>query len=183
MSWEYLGKISPVIPLLNDISRHIEKIFGTGTKERVHGNVDHHRDVNRLVKMYQSDHLHQRHESRFSADGTHSDVLRGGCQVLAQTTHLMDWRNNREKYLHETTQLWDCDKNVDQGKEKEEAIQGSSLSSGPHSEADGIWESEGEGWEMESEGVGEVFGWVGRVHGDIDAPDMTMEWDLDVDRD
>lgn len=50
-SWDYLKRITPLIPTLRAVADHIEDMYGTTTSGKRHHQVDHQKDIEVLLPL------------------------------------------------------------------------------------------------------------------------------------
>ena len=58
-TWDAIGKISPAIPLLEAVRRHMEKQVHTVYRGSSHTNPSHEKDVRTLEDAYMASHMHE----------------------------------------------------------------------------------------------------------------------------
>lgn len=100
-SWDLLGRISPIIPTLRSVGRHIDAQFKVGARGNKHAEVSRWGDIDTLLNMYHSDNgMHTVVPGRKSFTSMPPDVIREGILDLSERSTLQNWRKSRAKYIH-----------------------------------------------------------------------------------
>ncbi|KAK7018290.1 hypothetical protein R3P38DRAFT_2715514 [Favolaschia claudopus] len=92
---EYMGKISPAIPALRKIQRHVEKQFGTNSRGARHGVPDKEKDVSMLTANYVASKLHTFVAGRELRTARSPDFLTEGADTLERLNTINDWFKRR----------------------------------------------------------------------------------------
>lgn len=99
-SWDYLKRITPLIPTLRAVADHIEDMYGTTTSGKHHHQVDHQKDIEVLLPLIRDDDLHSIHkDGRTSRDGSSVDVISTGVLSFVKGNTLQRWHETRNVYL------------------------------------------------------------------------------------
>lgn len=97
-TWEYLEKVSPAIPTLRGLQRHMEQQFETITRGSKHTNPDKEADITSLVDQCVKSQLHIHEKGRHLRGGeksrAHDFVTEGAADLLTGDT-LNNWWTNR----------------------------------------------------------------------------------------
>ncbi|KAH7910138.1 hypothetical protein BJ138DRAFT_1009422 [Hygrophoropsis aurantiaca] len=107
-TWDYLHKVSPAIPTLRALQRHMEKEFETLTRGAHHGVPQKEEDVAKLTEQYVKAKLHVFQAGR-QIKGTKNkaeDFISKGAIDLERQGTIDAWWSNRS-YARFTTQDWD----------------------------------------------------------------------------
>ncbi|KAJ7080894.1 hypothetical protein B0H15DRAFT_786779 [Mycena belliarum] len=102
---DYIKKVSPAIPTLRKVQRHMEKQFKTVARGARHGTPDKEKDVARLTEQYMKSKLHTYTKGR-SVTEKSQDVINIGAENLERLDTLKDWWGRRS---HKRSRLEDWD--------------------------------------------------------------------------
>ncbi|KAK6978306.1 hypothetical protein R3P38DRAFT_3334310 [Favolaschia claudopus] len=92
---EHMGKISPAIPSLRKIQRHMEKQFGTNARGARHGVPDKEKDVAMLTKHYMASKLHTFIPGRELKTARSADFVTEGAENLEKLNTIDEWFKRR----------------------------------------------------------------------------------------
>lgn len=100
-SWPYIFKLSPVIPIYQAVSEHVENVFGTQKSSR-HSDPDSGIDITQLLRSYQSNMIYV-----FDAARSHVlkkdelvDPLVEGQKALMESKYFKDWADFRSIFVN-----------------------------------------------------------------------------------
>ncbi|KAJ7849914.1 hypothetical protein B0H13DRAFT_1905974 [Mycena leptocephala] len=102
---DYIKKISPAIPTLRKVQRHMEKQFKTVARGSRHGTPDKEADVAKLTGQYMKSKLHNYCKGR-SITQKSPDVVNVGAENLERLDTMTDWWSRRS---HPRSMLEDFD--------------------------------------------------------------------------
>jgi hypothetical protein len=88
---EYMGKVSPAIPTLRKVQRHMEKQFKTSSRGAKHGVPDKELDVAKLTKHYLTSKLHVFTSGRQLKSPRSSDFVTEGANNLERLKTIEAW--------------------------------------------------------------------------------------------
>jgi hypothetical protein len=111
---EYMHKVSPAIPTLRAVQRHIEKQFKTASRGARHGIPDKEKDVQMLMVQYVNSELHLYKAGRkikVSADKS-SDFVSLGADNLERLGTITEWFARRS-HPHSTVEDWGPERELD----------------------------------------------------------------------
>ncbi|KAF8153869.1 hypothetical protein B0H34DRAFT_753337 [Crassisporium funariophilum] len=105
---EYMKKISPAIPTLRKVQRHIEQQFKTVTRGAHHGKPDKERDVALLSMQYTKSRLYNEMPGRqFKTSGDKAaDFVTGGAINLEKSNTIEEWFDRRSPE-RSAEEIWD----------------------------------------------------------------------------
>jgi hypothetical protein len=94
---EYITKISPAIPTLRKVQRHVEKQFKTNSRGSHHGTPDKEKDVTFLSAQYTKSQLYRETPGRqIKISGDRAvDVSTTGAVNLERLNTIGDWFDRR----------------------------------------------------------------------------------------
>ncbi|KAK6971606.1 hypothetical protein R3P38DRAFT_3336690 [Favolaschia claudopus] len=92
---EHMGKISPAIPSLRKIQRHMEKQFGTNARGARHGVPDKEKDVAMLTEHYMASKLHTFIPGRELKTARSADFVTEGAENLEKLNTIDEWFKRR----------------------------------------------------------------------------------------
>ncbi|KAK7007149.1 hypothetical protein R3P38DRAFT_2793024 [Favolaschia claudopus] len=92
---EHMGKISPAIPSLRKIQRHMEKQFGTNARGARHGVPDKEKDVALLTQHYMASKLHTFIPGRELKTARSADFVTEGAENLEKLNTIDEWFKRR----------------------------------------------------------------------------------------
>ncbi|KAK7031814.1 hypothetical protein R3P38DRAFT_2522165 [Favolaschia claudopus] len=102
---EYMGKVSPAIPTLRKVQRHMEKQFRTNTRGARHGVPDKEKDVSKLTEHYLASKLHTYIPGRELKTPRIPDFVTEGAENLEKMNTIADWFKRRT-HARETGEDW-----------------------------------------------------------------------------
>ena len=107
-TFEYLHKISPAIPILRGVQRHMESEFETLTRGACHGTPDEEADVARLTEQYMKSLIHVYTPGRQLWGGKNQvgDYVSEGAINLERLGTLDTWWSTHS-FARATTEVWD----------------------------------------------------------------------------
>jgi hypothetical protein len=103
----YMHKISPAIPTLRAVQRHVEKQFKTVSRGARHGAPDKERDVRTLATQYADSKLHLQiagRKSKVSTDKS-NDFISVGADNLERLGTINEWFSRRS-HPRSTVEDW-----------------------------------------------------------------------------
>jgi hypothetical protein len=103
---DYITKISPAIPTLRKVQRHVEKEFKTSARGARHGSPDKEADVAKLASLYMQSKLHTYCKGR-SVTQKSPDVINLGVDNLERLDTIKDWWGRRS-HQRSTLEDWDA---------------------------------------------------------------------------
>ncbi|KAJ7722007.1 hypothetical protein B0H16DRAFT_1790019 [Mycena metata] len=92
---EYMGKVSPAIPALRKVQRHMENQFKTTARGARHGVPDKEKDVAKLTAHYVTSKLHTYTAGRELKTLHASDFVSEGANALERLDTIKNWFNRR----------------------------------------------------------------------------------------
>ncbi|KAJ7785521.1 hypothetical protein B0H14DRAFT_3584045 [Mycena olivaceomarginata] len=92
---EYMGKVSPAIPALRKVQRHMEKQFKTTARGAHHGVPDKEKDVEKLTAHYTTSKLHTFTAGRELKTSHALDFVSEGASALEQLDTIENWFKRR----------------------------------------------------------------------------------------
>ncbi|KAG1724660.1 hypothetical protein EDB19DRAFT_1644419 [Suillus lakei] len=108
-TWTYLHKISPAIPTLRALQRHMESEFKTITRGTYHGIPDKEADITKLTDQYIKSNLHVYEPGRqikATARNKAEDFVTMGAIDIEHLGTFDNWWRNRA-YKRSTDEEWD----------------------------------------------------------------------------
>ncbi|KAG1744516.1 uncharacterized protein EDB91DRAFT_1236493 [Suillus paluster] len=108
-TWTYLHKISPAIPTLRALQRHMESKFKTITRGAYHGIPDKEADVTKLTDQYIKSNLHVHEPGRqikATAKNKAEDFVTTGAIDIERLGMFDNWWRNHA-YKRSTDEEWD----------------------------------------------------------------------------
>ncbi|KAJ6477200.1 hypothetical protein C8R47DRAFT_1178829 [Mycena vitilis] len=102
---DYIKKISPAIPTLRKVQRHMEKQFRTVARGARHGVPDKEEDVAKLTAIYMASQLHTFCKGR-SVTQRSPDVINLGVENLERLPTIKDWWTRRSN-ARSTVEDWE----------------------------------------------------------------------------
>ncbi|KAL1699110.1 hypothetical protein EV121DRAFT_216903 [Schizophyllum commune] len=103
IDWDFLKKLHPAVPVIRELSKHMEEEFETLTRGLRHTIPKRDADVKALQEMYETAHLHESHPGRTARDKT-DDFINDGLRTIPTT--LDGWSRNRN-YKRRTEDDWE----------------------------------------------------------------------------
>jgi hypothetical protein len=88
---EYMGKVSPAIPALRKVQRHMEKQFRTTARGARHGVPDKKKDVAKLASHYTTSKLHTFQSGRKLKTEKAQDFVSIGANNLERLKTIEVW--------------------------------------------------------------------------------------------
>ncbi|KAH7917005.1 hypothetical protein BV22DRAFT_1027111 [Leucogyrophana mollusca] len=105
-TWGYLHKVSPCIPTLRALQRHMEDEFKTVTRGSRHGTPAKDADVSKLTEQYVKSGIHEYQAGRhLKAKNQAEDYLTMGVIDLERQGTIDSWWDSRS-YPRSTVELW-----------------------------------------------------------------------------
>ncbi|KAJ7841734.1 hypothetical protein B0H14DRAFT_3109343 [Mycena olivaceomarginata] len=92
---EYMGKVSPAIPALRKVQRHMEKQFKTTARGAHHGVPDKEKDVEKLTAHYTTSKLHTFTAGRELKTSHALDFVSEGASALERLDTIENWFKRR----------------------------------------------------------------------------------------
>lgn len=92
---EYMGKVSPAIPALRKVQRHMEKQFKTTARGAHHGVPDKEKDVEKLTAHYTTSKLHTFTAGRELKTSHAPDFVSEGASALERLDTIENWFKRR----------------------------------------------------------------------------------------
>ena len=110
---EYMQKVSPAIPTLRKVQRHMEQQFQTVARGARHGVPDKEADVATLAAQYAKSELHTYKPGRKIKGGSDkaTDVITAGANNLERLQTINDWFARRS-HERSTTEEWNGEDNT-----------------------------------------------------------------------
>lgn len=102
---EYVKKVSPAIPTLRKLQRHMEKQFKTVARGAFHGTPDKEKDVVKLTGQYIDSKLYIETKGRGVSQKS-PDVENIGAENLERLNTIRDWWDRRS-HKRSTLEDWD----------------------------------------------------------------------------
>jgi hypothetical protein len=106
---EYLGKVSPAIPTLRKVQRHMEHQFLTLARGAHHGIPEKEQDVSTLAAQYTKSELHINKPGRQIKGGNDdkaSDYITVGANNLERLGTIENWFTRRS-LKRSTDEIWE----------------------------------------------------------------------------
>lgn len=106
---EYLGKVSPAIPALRNVQRHMENQFQTIARGARHGIPEKEQDVATLAAQYSKSELHVHKPGRQlkgGSDNKASDYITIGADNLERLGTIENWFSRRS-LERSTEEIWE----------------------------------------------------------------------------
>ncbi|KAH7905726.1 hypothetical protein BJ138DRAFT_1138187 [Hygrophoropsis aurantiaca] len=108
-TWEYLHKVSPAIPTLRALQRHMENEFQTITRGSHHGTPTKENDVAKLTEQYAASNIHEYEPGRYlKTNNKAEDYISNGVVDLERSGTIENWWSNRT-YARATSEIWDLE--------------------------------------------------------------------------
>ncbi|KAJ7259072.1 hypothetical protein C8J57DRAFT_1073506, partial [Mycena rebaudengoi] len=101
----YVKKVSPAIPTLRKVQRHMEKQFKTVARGTRHGIPDKEKDIAKLMAQYIKSKLHLYCKGR-SVTQKSPDVINIGAEDLERQNTIEDWWGRRS-HPRSTLEEWE----------------------------------------------------------------------------
>lgn len=105
---EHMGKISPAIPAMRKVQRHMEKQFKTTARGARHGVPDKEKDVAKLTAHYTASKLHTFVRGRELKSERAADYVTEGADNLERLDTINNWFKRRT-HARETGEDWSED--------------------------------------------------------------------------
>ncbi|KAL1751433.1 hypothetical protein FB107DRAFT_222078, partial [Schizophyllum commune] len=105
IDWDFLKRMHPAIPVIRELSKHMEEEFRTTSRGLKHTVPKKDADVKMLQDMYETAHIHEMTPGRVvRAQDAAPDFVKDGVATLPST--LKQWSENRD-YERRTEDDWE----------------------------------------------------------------------------
>ncbi|KAL1681647.1 hypothetical protein EV122DRAFT_205192 [Schizophyllum commune] len=109
INWDFLKRMHPAVPVIRELSKHMEEEFETLTRGLKHTVPKKDADVRALQEMYERAHLHESQPGRVvKKDDKAQDFINEGVKTLPTT--LNGWHDGRN-YKRRTEDDWEVNSN------------------------------------------------------------------------
>lgn len=107
-SWDLMKRISPAIPTLMCVRKHMEQQLWTLRRGASHTDPAKTKDIQRLEGIYQTSEIHVQKDGRHArakADHVEDIVSLGAAHLFSQKT--LQWWWNHCSFARSTSELWE----------------------------------------------------------------------------